>query len=176
MRLVAEMWTLLVMHISSLFWYELTCQIGINKQPMKQTLKKLKESVVTTAVTNAQLLPHTDRVSQHQAAVCVSRTVPHVPAPPSQCNKYMLWLVLLPFPTSVSSTTQRQQPSCCCQSLSCVWLCNPMDCSMPGFSVLHHLLELAPTRVHWVRYAIQPSHPVVPFSSCIQSFQPQGLF
>ena len=74
---------------------------------MKQTLKKLKESVVTTAVTNAQLLPHTDRVSQHQAAVCVSRTVPHVPAPPSQCNKYMLWLVLLPFPTSVSSTRHK---------------------------------------------------------------------
>ena len=27
------------------------------------------------------------------------------------------------------------------QSLSCVQLCNPMDCSMPGFLVLHHLLE-----------------------------------
>ena len=27
------------------------------------------------------------------------------------------------------------------QSLSCVGLCNPTDCSMPGSSVLHYLLE-----------------------------------
>ena len=32
------------------------------------------------------------------------------------------------------------------QSLSRVWLCNPMDCSTPGFLVLHYLLEL--TQVH----------------------------
>ena len=31
------------------------------------------------------------------------------------------------------------------QSLSCPRLCDPMDCSMPGFPVLHHLLELAQT-------------------------------
>ena len=29
-------------------------------------------------------------------------------------------------------------------------LCNPMDCSMPDFPVLHHLPELAQTHVHWV--------------------------
>ena len=29
--------------------------------------------------------------------------------------------------------------------LSHVWLCDPMDCSMPGFTVLHHLPELAQT-------------------------------
>ena len=38
----------------------------------------------------------------------------------------------------------------------------PMDCSMPGFPVLHHLLELAETHVHWVGDAIQPSHPLSP--------------
>ena len=27
-------------------------------------------------------------------------------------------------------------------------LCNPMDCSMPGFPILHHLLEFAQTLVH----------------------------
>ena len=34
---------------------------------------------------------------------------------------------------------------CCCCSVAqwCLALCNPMDCSMPGFPVLHHLLELA---------------------------------
>ena len=32
------------------------------------------------------------------------------------------------------------------------------------------------THVHWVSDAIQPSHPVVPFSSCLQFSQHQGLF
>ena len=30
---------------------------------------------------------------------------------------------------------------------SCLILCNPMDCSMPGFPVLHHLLEFPQTHV-----------------------------
>ena len=36
-----------------------------------------------------------------------------------------------------------------------------MDCSMPGLPVLHQLLELAQTHVHWVGDAIQPSHPLL---------------
>ena len=36
-------------------------------------------------------------------------------------------------------------------------LCYPMDCSTPGFPVLHHLLEFAETHVHQVGDAIQPS-------------------
>ena len=35
-----------------------------------------------------------------------------------------------------------------------------MDCSTPGFPVLHQLLRLAQTHVHWVGDAIQPSHPL----------------
>ena len=42
------------------------------------------------------------------------------------------------------------------QSLSCVWLCDPMDCSTPGFPVLHYLLEFSQI-VHWVSDIIQPS-------------------
>ena len=42
------------------------------------------------------------------------------------------------------------------QSLSCVWLCNPMDCSTTGFPVHHQLLELTQTPVHRVGDAIQP--------------------
>ena len=34
------------------------------------------------------------------------------------------------------------------QALSPVQLCDPMDCSMPGFPVLHHLLEFAQTHIH----------------------------
>ena len=37
---------------------------------------------------------------------------------------------------------------------------HPMDCSMPGFPVLHYLPELAVTHVHQVGDAIQPSHPL----------------
>ena len=38
---------------------------------------------------------------------------------------------------------------------------------MLGFPVHHRLLELAQTCVHRVSDAIQPSHPVIPFSSCL---------
>ena len=38
-------------------------------------------------------------------------------------------------------------------------LCNPMDCSMPGFPVLHYLLEWTQTPVHWANDTIQSSHP-----------------
>ena len=44
------------------------------------------------------------------------------------------------------------------QWFSRVWLCDPMDCSMPGFSVYHQLPELAQTHVHWAGDAIQLSH------------------
>ena len=50
---------------------------------------------------------------------------------------------------------------CCCSvTQSCPTLCAPMDCSMPGLPVLHHLLELAQTHVHWVGDAIQSSYPL----------------
>ena len=38
----------------------------------------------------------------------------------------------------------------CSVTQLCLTLWNPMDCSTPGFPVLHHLLELAQTHVHWV--------------------------
>ena len=44
---------------------------------------------------------------------------------------------------------------------SCPSLCNPMDCSTPGFPVHHQLPELAQTQVHWVGDATQPSHPLL---------------
>ena len=47
----------------------------------------------------------------------------------------------------------------CSVTKSCPTLCNLMDCNMPGFPVLHCLLEFAQTHVHWVGDAIQPSHP-----------------
>ena len=52
-----------------------------------------------------------------------------------------------------------------------------MDCSTPGFSVLHYLPELAQTHVHQVSDAIQPSHPLLPPSPPAFNLpQQQGLF
>ena len=43
---------------------------------------------------------------------------------------------------------------------SCPTLCDPMNCSTPGFSVHHHLPEFTQTHVHRVGDAIQSSHPL----------------
>ena len=61
------------------------------------------------------------------------------------------------------------------QSLSCLTLWTPMDCSTSGFPVLHYIPEFAQTPVHWVSDVIQPSYSLyVPFSSCPQSFPASG--
>ena len=60
---------------------------------------------------------------------------------------------------------------------SCLTLCKPMDCIMPGLPVLHQLLKPAQTHVHWVRDAIQPSHPLLsPFPPAFNLSQLQGIF
>ena len=46
------------------------------------------------------------------------------------------------------------------QQLSHVRICDPMDCSTPGFSVHHQLPEPTQTHVHHVSDAVQPSHPL----------------
>ena len=66
--------------------------------------------------------------------------------------------------------------------LSCVTksrptVCDPMNCSTAGFLVLHYILELAQTHVHWVSDAIQPSHPLSsPSPLALNLLQHQGLF
>ena len=50
---------------------------------------------------------------------------------------------------------------CCLVTQSCPTLSDPMNHSMPGFFVLHHLPEFAETHVHWVHDAVQPSHPLL---------------
>ena len=52
-----------------------------------------------------------------------------------------------------------------------------MDCSTPGFPVLHHLPELAQIHIHWVSDAIQQSHPLSSLSlPAFNLSQHQGLF
>jgi hypothetical protein len=59
---------------------------------------------------------------------------------------------------------------------SCRTLCNPMNCSTPGFPVHHQLLESTQTHVHWVGDAIQSSHPLSFPSPAFNHSQHQGLF
>ena len=44
---------------------------------------------------------------------------------------------------------------------SCPTLCDPLDCSTPGFPVHYHLPEFTQTHVHRIDDAIQPSHPLL---------------
>ena len=66
----------------------------------------------------------------------------------------------------------------CCYSVtkSYLPLCDPMDCSTPGFPVLHHLPEFARTHVYWVADAIQASHLLPsPSPPAFSVFQDQSL-
>ena len=85
---------------------------------------------------------------------------------------------------------QRERGSTMCTSPSPVWiqitcflvaksyptLCDPMDCSTPGFAVLHRFPEFAQIHVHWVGDAIQTSHPLLPPSPALNRSLHQGLF
>ena len=52
--------------------------------------------------------------------------------------------------------------NCCCSVAQlCQTICDPIDGSIPGFPVLHHLPEFAQTHVHWVGDVIQPSHALL---------------
>ena len=82
------------------------------------------------------------------------------------------WVLILTF------KVQHSKFSCRCSlAKPSLTLCNPTDCSTPGFPVFHHLLELAQTHVRWVSDAIQPSYPLSPPSSpALNLPQHQGLF
>ena len=67
----------------------------------------------------------------------------------------------------------------CCRSVAqmCLTLRDPMDCSTPGFPVLHYLLEFAQIYVHCTDDAIQLSHLLSPPSPpALVLSQHQGLF
>ena len=59
---------------------------------------------------------------------------------------------------------------------SCPTPCDPMNCNTTALAVHHQLPESTQTHVHRVGDAIQPSHPVIPFSSCPQSSPASGSF
>ena len=66
----------------------------------------------------------------------------------------------------------RNSARCCycsvTKSFPTLW--DPMDCSMPGSSVLHYLLEFAHIHVRWVVMLSIPSSSATLFSFSLQSF------
>ena len=71
---------------------------------------------------------------------------------------------------------------CCSVAKLCPTLWNSMNCSSPGFPVLHYLPQFAQTHllkliVHWDSDATQPSHHLLPpFPPALNLSQHQGLF
>ena len=60
---------------------------------------------------------------------------------------------------------------------SCLTLCDPMNCSIPGLPVHHQLPEFTQSHVYWVSDAIQPSHPLSsPSPPAPNPSQHQSLF
>ena len=89
------------------------------------------------------------------------------------CARSLLWCAGL----SCSWAWGILVPCCCSVAQLCLIPCSPIDCSTPGFPILHHLPEFAQTHVHWVGDAIQPSHPLSsPSSPAFSLFQHQSLF
>ena len=63
------------------------------------------------------------------------------------------------------------------QSLSRIQLCDPMDCSTPGFPVHHQFPQFTQTHVRWVSDVIQPSKSLLsPSPLTFNLSQHQGLF
>ena len=98
-------------------------------------------------------------------------------------NRRMFWILIWFWylPANLFSFNSSICFGCCLSycsvTQSCLTLCSPIDCSMPGFPVLQHLLEFAQTHVHWVGDAIQPSHRLSsPSPPTFSLSQHQGLF
>ena len=59
---------------------------------------------------------------------------------------------------------------------SCSTLCDRVDYRTPGLPAHRQIPEFTQTHVHWVGDTIQPSHPVISFSCCPQSFPASRSF
>ena len=65
----------------------------------------------------------------------------------------------------------------CSVTKSCSTLCDPINCSTPGFPVPHHLLEFAQVHVHHIGDAAQLTHPLSsPSPPAFNLSQHQSLF
>ena len=97
----------------------------------------------------------------------LTHTPPHPPHKYSSPNKV----------TTDGIINSKQLYHCCSVAKSSPIICDPMDCSILGFSILHYLPGFAQTHIHSVSDAIQPSHSLSPPSpSAFHLSQYQSLF
>ena len=89
-------------------------------------------------------------------------------------NSLVLGLLFGPTFTSLHDYWKDHQFNSVAESS--LTLCDPMDHSMPGLPVHHHLPEFTQTHVRWVGDAIQPSHLLSSPSPAFNLSQHQGLF
>ena len=85
--------------------------------------------------------PQTDRAAKEEAVSVLSRVWPH---------QALLSVELCPG--RILSCPGKN--TFCSVTKLCLTLCDPMDCNMPDFSVLHYFLEFAQIHVLWVCDAI----------------------
>ena len=71
--------------------------------------------------------------------------------------------------------SKSSQVNCCCYSVaqSCLTLCDPKDCSMPGFPLFHHLHNLI--RLMSIDLMMLSDYLIL-FSSHLPSFPASGSF
>ena len=138
---------------ASILWHSGPFPLDVNPRNSLESAY-LQISVPPNKICGSQLTFHPEYLPSHYSSV--------------DCNN-----PLFPCPLSGSFVVPPSKPFSSVTQL-CPNLCDPMDCSKPGFPVHHQLLELFQTHVHRVDPAISSS--VVPFFSCLQSFPSSGSF
>ena len=96
------------------------------------------------------------------------------------CSADFLWILLLAGPSDITLLMQLCFTFCCCccccsVAKSCPTLCNPMDCSMPGFPVPSPRVCSDSCPLSWWCYLTISSFAAL-FSFCLQSFPASGSF
>ena len=96
------------------------------------------------------------------------------------CSADFLWILLLAGPSDLTLLMQLCFTFCCCccccsVAKSCPTLCNPMDCSMPGFPVPSPRVCSDSCPLSWWCYLTISSFAAL-FSFCLQSFPASGSF
>ena len=68
------------------------------------------------------------------------------------------------------------QNCCCSVAKLCLTRWDPVDCSIPGFPVVHRVLEFAQVHVHQVSDITWSSHPLLPSSPFVFSLSQNQVF
>ena len=119
-----------------------------------------------SSIQSAKTRPGADCGSDHELLIAKHRLKLEKAGKTTRPFRYDLNQIPYDYTVHFSSVTQ-----------SCLTLFDPMDVSMPGLPVHHHLPEFTQTHVHWVGAAILPSHPLPsPSPPAFNLSQHQGLF